>query len=138
MASVVLVDTGPLVALLNRRERHHRWAIRAFETLSGTLMTCEAVITEASFLLQRWPEAVDSIFQRIEDGSLQVEALGADAVALRRLLKTYRDVPMSFADACLVRLTERFPSARLLTLDRDFTVYRRNGRQLIPLVAPFS
>jgi len=138
VAQIVLVDTGPLVALLNRRERHHTWVVQVFGALSGPLMSCEAVLTEACFLLRAWPEAVDSIFQRIEDGALQVEGLAEDAAALRRLLRKYRDVPMSYADACLVRLVERFPSARLLTLDRDFTIYRRNGRQRIPILAPFS
>ena len=138
MAPVILVDAGPLVALLNRRERHHHWVVQTFGALSGPLITCEAVLTEACYLLKGWPEAVDSILQRVEEGLLQIEALAQDAAALRRLMRKYRDTPMSYADACLVRLSERFPSARLFTLDRDFTVYRRNARQRIAVVAPFG
>lgn len=135
---VTLLDTGPLVALLKRDEHHHRWAMDTFGALDGRLVTCEAVLTETFFLLQRWPGLVASVLERVEQGRLQVEPLAADAAPLRGLMTRYANVPMSFADACLVRLSERHPAARILTLDSDFAVFRRRGRQVIPLIAPWA
>lgn len=134
---LTLLDTGPLVALLKRDERHHAWALDTFAALDGRLLSCEAVLTEAFFLLQRWPGLVASILERVEQGRLQVEPLAQDAASLRRLMSRYANVPMSFADACLVQLSERHPAAKVLTLDSDFAVYRRRGRQVIPLIAPW-
>lgn len=134
---MTLVDTGPFVAHLDESERHHRWANETWATLTEPLTTCEAVLTEACFLLQRWPEAIDALLGRVKSGQLKVESLAAEAAALRSLMKRYRSVPMTYADACLVRLSERFPSSVVITLDTDFDVYRRNGRHVIPLLAPF-
>lgn len=134
---MVLVDTGPLVALQNQREDHHRWSIEAFQSVSGPVVTCEAVLTETGFLLRKWPEAFDLLLEHVERGRIQVESLVEDAASLRKLMKKYRSVPMAYADACLVRLSEKFPKAPVLTLDTDFDVYRRSGRQVIPLLAPF-
>jgi uncharacterized protein len=136
VAKVVLVDTGPLVAHFDSSERHHRWVADALRTVSGPLVTCEAVLTEACHLLRRWPSAVDALMGRVEAGELRLHALGADAAQLRALMKRFASVPMSFADACLVRLTERHPWCVLITLDADFQVYRRNARQLIPQLSP--
>lgn len=134
---MTLLDTGPLVALLDARERRHRWAVEAFAAVEGPLATCEAVLTETCFLLRRWPEAFEQVLERVEDGVLKLAALGADGPALRKLMRKYSDVPITYADAYLVRLSEKLPGARVLTLDRDFEVYRRNGREVIPLLAPF-
>jgi predicted nucleic acid-binding protein len=135
---LTLLDTGPLVALLKRDERHHRWATDAFAALDGRLLTCEAVLTEAFFLLQRWPAVIASVMDRVERGRLEVEQLADEPAALRSLMTKYRDVPMSFADACLVRLAERHTEARVLTLNSDFAVYRRAGRHVVPLIAPWG
>lgn len=134
---MVLVDTGPLVALQNAREAHHRWSVDAFGAVSGPVVTCEAVLTEVAFLLRRFEGAFDLVLQQVERGRLRVESLSDEATSVRRLMSKYRSVPMAFADACLVRLSERFPRARVLTLDTDFDTYRRLGRQVIPLLAPF-
>jgi predicted nucleic acid-binding protein len=135
---LTLLDTGPLVALLKRDEQHHPWALETFATLDGRLLTCEAVLTEAFFLLKRWPDVVASVLERVERGSLEVEPLADDAASVRTLMQKYASVPMSFADACLVRLSERHGQARLMTLDSDFAVYRKKGRHLVPLIAPWS
>jgi len=100
-------------------------------------VTCEAVVTEACFLLGVGSDASDALVEQVETGRLRVEPMAPEAGAVRALMKKYRSVPMSYADGCLVRLTERFPGGVLMTLDRDFEVYRRNGRQIIPLLAPF-
>jgi predicted nucleic acid-binding protein len=137
LARLTLVDAGPLVAFLHRNERHHRWSVDAFRSATGTLATCEAVLTEACFLLGPGSEASDGLIEQVETGRLRVEPMGSEARALRALMKKYRDVPMSYADACLVRLSEKHSDSVVVTLDRDFEVYRRNGRQVIPVVAPF-
>jgi predicted nucleic acid-binding protein len=137
MAKVTLIDAGPLVAAAVTNERHHRWAADVLRSLHWPLTTCEAVLTEACFLLSRWPAAVDALMLRVETKQLRLEPMSSEAAALRALMKKYRSVPMSYADACLVRLTEREPSSVLVTLDTDFAIYRRNGRQTIPLRAPF-
>lgn len=134
---MLLLDTGPLVALQDARENHHRWSVEAFGSVSGPVVTCEAVLTEAAFLLREWPDAFDLVLEQVEHGRIRVESLTEDASLVRKLIKKYRSVPMAYADACLVRLTEKFPRAQLLTLDKGFEVYRRFGRQTIPLLAPF-
>ena len=128
-----IVDTGPLVALLNRRDTHHRWVTEVLAGLELPLWTCEAVLTEAAHLTDK--PAV--IMAMVADGVLK---LGLDiedeGEALKRLLTRY-DKRMALADACVVRMSELARDCRVLTLDRaDFSVYRRNGRDVIPLIAP--
>ncbi len=129
----VLADTGPLVALLYAREAHHAWAVKSLSALKPPLITCDAVIAEACFLLARAPHGPDKLLQLFERGVLQSSHPGSDHVEIRTLMRKYRDVPMSFADACLVRLCEVERSA-VWTLDTDFRVYRRGRREAIELV----
>jgi len=139
LKTTVLVDTGPLVAFLSGRDRHHGWTVRALEDLEAPLLTCEAVLSEACFLLRGVRGGVDAVMELVARGLVRAPfRFDAEGPAIRRLLSRYADVPMSFADACLVRMAEQFPSALLLTLDRDFKLYRRNGRQTIPVVMPGS
>lgn len=136
MTVETLLDTGPLVALLDVRDRHHRWAVEAFAATGEAMITCEAVLAETCFLIARWPAAVDEVFARVHNGALRVESMIEEAHAVHALMRRYRSVPASYADACLVRLTELHGSATLLTVDSDFRIYRRNGRQAIPMRAP--
>jgi len=133
----VVVDTGPLVALLDRRERHHAWAVQQLQTLPLPWITCEAVLTESWHLLRARPDIQDRLLEWVADGVLTVSfSLSNELGALRALRRKFRDVPMSLADACLVRLAELLPNSAVLTLDSDFRVYRRNGSEPIPLVCP--
>jgi len=129
----VILDTGPLAALMNRRDRFHEWAVEAFRTIPPPLWTCEAVLTEASHLTGRPAE----ILAKVTAGVLRVGVqVGEDSERLEHLLRRYAP-RMDFTDACVVRLSERFESSRVLTLDRrDFAVYRRHGRHTIPILAP--
>lgn len=139
MKPTVLMDTGPLVAFLNRRDRQHGWTVKALEELQAPFLTCEAVLSEACFLLQKTRGGVEAVMELFARGLIRVPFhFDSEAPAIRRLLARYANVPMSFADACLVRMAEQFPSALLLTLDSDFKFYRRNGRQTIPLAMPGS
>ena len=133
----IIVDTGPLVAYCNRRDQWHRWAADQMAALNPPLVTCEPVITEACFLIQRAGGRPAELIRKITQRSLEVGIdLEEDASGIESLMQRYADTPMSLADACLVRLTERFPDCRLFTLDSDFEHYRRNGRQVIPLLHP--
>jgi predicted nucleic acid-binding protein len=133
----VLADTGPLVAYFNRRDRWHRWVVEQMATLRPPLVTCEPVLTEVCFLIQRSGGRQAEILSWITRGGLEIGVdIESDAAEIARLMSRYRDMPMSLADACLVRLAERIPDCRLLTLDSDFAHYRRSGRHAIPLLTP--
>jgi predicted nucleic acid-binding protein len=139
MAAVsLLCDTGPLVAFLNRGDQYHEWASGRFDQITQPLLTCEAVISEIVFLMQSDGLSADPVFEAIERGAVRVEfSTKQHWPWLRRLLDKYGDLPMSFADACLVRMAEIERSCQILTTDRHFRVYRRHGREVIPLIAPF-
>ena len=137
MTAAVIVDTGPLVALLNRRDGWHAWAKEQFSLLQAPLRTCEAVITETTHLLRRTPEGSDAVLELMARDLLRLEFdLEADLADVRQLMRRYRDVPMSLADACLVKMAERQAGSKVLSLDGDFRRYRRRGRQVIPLIMP--
>ena len=135
----VIVDTGPIVALLDADEAHHEWARTQFAALGPPLLTCEAVLSEASFLLQRVGVDQSLPVTLVQRGVLRIErpiASETDALAIGRLIRRFRSVPMSFADACLVRLVEGTNNASIMTLDSDFHIYRQAGRRVIPLLIP--
>ena len=133
----IIVDAGPLVAYFNARDRWHRWAVEQMKTFAPPLLTCEPVLAEACYLIQRAGGAPADVVRKLSEQTLQVGIdLEEEASGIEALLRRYADTPMSLADACLVRLTERHADCRLITLDSDFEHYRRNGRQLIPLIRP--
>lgn len=132
-----LLDAGPLVAYLAEDEQHHAWVTHQFTRIEGALITCEAVVSEAWFLLQKWLRHLARLRAMLADGVFDLSFhLGDEAAAIAGLMGRYHDVPMSLADACLVRLSELHPRLPLLTPDSDFYVYRRQGRQLIPVISP--
>lgn len=105
--------------------------------LPPSLITCEAVLTEAAFLLRGTRGGSDRLMELVERGMLTCPfELSAEAPHVRRLMKRYADVPMSLADACLVRMSEERPHSSVMTLDSDFRRYRKLGRQVIPLICP--
>ena len=139
MSEAAIVDTGPLVALLDASDEHHAWAVAAFRGIRAPMVTCEPVLAEASYMLRSSARAQDTILEWVERGSLAVAFdLTEDVAAVRRLMKKYRDVPMSLADACLVRMAETRDDHVVCTLDADFRVYRRSGGKPIRLVAPVT
>lgn len=137
MIRSAIVDTGPLVAFLDRAERHHRWAAEQVRQLEAPLLVCEPVLAETMFLLARLPTAQDAILGWLETGALRVAfQVGENLAELRSLLRKYRDRPISLADACVVRMAELFEHHHVFTLDSDFSVYRKNGRDPLRLIAP--
>ena len=138
MAASVVVDTGPIVAFLDADDRYHDWAKVEFARLRPPLLTCEAVLTEACFLVDRGGGDPNGVVQLVERGILSVIRLfDVEAPSIARLMRRYKNVPISFADACLVRLVELTLQATLFTVDSDFEIYRQKGRRLIPLLAPW-
>ncbi|MCK5675613.1 MAG: PIN domain-containing protein [Verrucomicrobia bacterium] len=134
MINPVLVDTGPLVAAISARERNHPWVNEQLQQIKQPMLTCEAVITEACFLLGQKQELV---FKLMDAGVLEIGfSLKHDVGSICKLMDKYADVPMSLADACLVRMSEIHDGSKVFTLDGDFKIYRRNGRQTIPLIFP--
>jgi predicted nucleic acid-binding protein len=140
MARHVLVDTGPLVALLDRRDVHHRWVQQELANLHEPLLTCEAVLSEAFFLLSRIRRGASVLIDLLNNGPILTHrsfSFHQESSEILRHLERYSSVPMSFADACLVRMSEIERDSIIFTTDRDFLTYRRNRRQPIPLISPF-
>lgn len=132
-----VVDTGPLVALLNATDAHHAWAKTTFSRIEPPLVTCEAVIAEACFLTARLDTGADKVMDLLSRKIVRVAFdLSAEHGAVRALMKRYVSTTMSLADACVVRMAELDGDATVVTLDSDFTVYRRHRRQSIPLLIP--
>src|SRR5665213_4546356 len=135
MAETALVDTGFLIGLLDSRDRHHRWAAELALRQPPPWVTCEAVLSEAFHLLG--PRDAEPLGALLGRGALATSFhFDETTVPVLALMRKYANVPMSFADACLVRMTEVLPNPVLLTTNTDFHVYRRNGRQTVPCVLP--
>jgi predicted nucleic acid-binding protein len=132
-----LLDTGALVAALDHRDQFHHWVMREFSTIEKPFLSCEAVLTEASFLLQTVYGAQDQIMFLLETGVIEIPfRLDAEVKEVRELMKRYKSIPMSLADACLVRMAELMPNSSILTLDSDFRIYRKERNQMIDVVMP--
>ena len=135
MPKSCIVDSGALVALLDPREQHHRWARETFFRQPEPWFTCEAVVSEAFFLL-REPHA-RALEKLLRQGYLRLGLNFADELfQVLDLRAKYADVPMSLADACLVRMSESLPDPVVLTTDADFKIYRRHSRQVVPCLLP--
>jgi uncharacterized protein len=132
-----LVDTGPIVALLVAQDAHHVWARRVWGELEPPLLTCEAVLSEVQFLVARFGGNPRAVLEFVQRGALDVAFQVANEVKrLLELQQSFRSLPMSLADACLVRMAEQSPRCRVVTTDSHFCIYRRHGRQLIPVLMP--
>lgn len=137
MKQRVLLDTGPLVAYLKRQDRFNDWATTELTRIEPPLLTCEAVIVEACFLLRNTYQGQEMVISLLGTGRIQIPfRLSEEAAVVEALLNRYQSVPMSLADACLVRMAERHPGSELLTLDSDFRIYRKNQNQVIPVIMP--
>jgi len=138
VAQLVLLDAGPLVAVLGRREQWHSWAVAQMSKVQAPLLTCEAVITEACFLLQQHPSALRQLHQWAEQGLIRLLSIPEGGLASAfALMQRYANVPMSFADASLLMHAETLSQTRIFTLDKDFTIYRHADGSPPMLLAPF-
>jgi len=135
MAGNVLVDTGFLVALLSRRDSHHEWAVTEAHRHCPPWRTCEAVLSEAIHLLGA--AGAPGLSALLRRRALVVAFnLDNELDPVLKLLQKYAEVPISMADACLVRMTETLSDPVILTTDSDFRIYRRHSRQVVPCVLP--
>jgi predicted nucleic acid-binding protein len=136
MRSGTLLDTGPLVAYLYNRDRYHDWAIDTFRTLDPPAVTCEPVLTEACFLIARNGWSAARVLDHVARAEIRIGLhLDDEMSAVCALMQRYESVPMSLADACLVRLAE-LTGLPICTLDADFAIYRAHGRRALTLISP--
>ena len=131
----VLLDTGVIVALLDRSERFHKRCVAAVENLRRPLITCEAVIAESCYLLRRFKGGPEAVLANVETGVFEIPfQLSPSAAAVHRTMRKYSDLPMDFADACLLHMAQELSMGEILTLDRDFQVYRWGGNRPFQLL----
>ena len=132
----LLTDTGPLVAIVSRQDRHHEVCLRTVQDQRGPLMTCWPVITEAAWLLQKVPSAFERILHSIAEGAVEIlPVTGKEMAAVAALMKHYSSLRPQFADAMLVYLANRENIETIFTLDRrDFSVYRSARRSPFLLI----
>jgi uncharacterized protein len=136
VSAEALMDIGPLVAYFLASEANHRWAVETFKQLRRPALTCEAVLAEACFLIGRRNIPPARLLAFVQRGDLEIGlALGDEAGPIRALMERYANVPMSLADACLVRMAE-MTGLPICTLDSDFLIYRALGRNPLNLISP--
>lgn len=128
-----IADTGLLVGFLDASDQYHPWSTQCFEELRSALTTCEAVIAETEYLV---PGSGPFLMEMVDRGTLQIASLlPKETRHLAALMKKYAG--MQFADACVVRLSEILPNAVVYTTDKkDFSIYRRHGREAIKAMTP--
>ncbi len=137
MIAWAIIDTGPLVAYLEARENAHAWIRELLDEVVLPLHTCEPVLTEALFILRRHGRDHRALFSMLERGAVQVDyAMTRETMMLNEMMSDYADLPMSLADACLVRMAELHPRAEIITLDRHFKMYRTRDRRVLKLCLP--
>ncbi len=129
-----IADTGFLVAFANRSDQHHSWAVGLAERVTEPLLTCEAVLAETAFHLGSGSVAL----ALVEDGLVSLAFSANEHLPrLRALALRYADQASDLADLCLIRMSELHPRHSVITVDRgDFRIYRRNQREVIPLICP--
>lgn len=133
----VILDSGPLVAFLVDDDVHHAWAVERFSGLRPPLLTCEPVLVETFHLVRRFRSGPRRFFDMLRGDGISIPyRFMEDRDGVENLVQKYADVPMSLADACIVRMAEMNPHATVVTTDRDFRVYRRHGREPIPVSMP--
>jgi len=121
----VLLDTGVIVALLDRSESSHEACAETVRSLESPLVTCEAVIAESCYLLRNLPGAPEAVIENVVAGIFQLPfQLSREAAGIKQILRKYRDRRIDLADACLIRLADEFETPDILTLDKDFQIYR--------------
>ena len=133
---ITICDTGPLIAYLNRNDPHHKWAVALMKQVRAPMLVCEPVLTEAVYFLREDGLSLDPLFQLLEREAIRLAFdLSAHWPRVRTLMSRYRQ--MDLADASIVVMTELHARSQVLTIDRtDFSVYRRNDRQVIDFVSP--
>ena len=137
MINPTIADTGVIVGFLSNKDQWHKWTLSQMENLPTPFLTCEAVITEACYLMRKSPNGKQDVVQLVADGVLVIDfSLSDEIEKIQSLINKYADVPMDFADACLVRMSELIENSVVFTVDSDFLIYRKNATKQIPLIYP--
>lgn len=137
MSPQYIADTGLVLAFLQKAEVRHSWAVEQFKSRPLPFLTCDAVLTETTYLLDREGLPRRYVLDLVAAGSLVVAFdPNAEAENIAAKLDRYASTPMDYADACLLRMSEQNPGARIITLDTDFLIYRRNRTEAVPVVLP--
>lgn len=137
MSKPTIADTGALVGLIYAKDQWHEWTKQQAASLPLPYLTCEAVMVETCFLLQNVTNGEQTILEYIKAGVLQIDfSLAVEVEVIKTLMNKYDSVPMSLADACLVRMSELRDNAQVFTIDGDFRIYRKHGNKQISLVIP--
>ena len=133
---ITICDTGPLLAYLTRNDPHHAWAVAVMKQVWPPMLVCEPVLTEVVYFLLEDGLTVDPLFLLLEREAIRLDFdTSAHWPRIRTLMSRYRH--MDLADASIVVMSELHARSQVLTIDRkDFSVYRRNDRQVIPFVSP--
>ena len=135
----ILLDTGVIVALLDRSEQNHQACVEAVESLAAPLVTCEAVIAESCYLLRRLTGAAEAVLENVASGVFQIPfQLSQSAPQIQRVFRKYRDREIDLADACLIHLAGELHTGDILTLDRDFQVYRWSVNKAFRFLVPLA
>ncbi len=136
--SRTIMDSGPLVAWFSKRDGHHEWAARIMDDLPSGALICEAVLAEVCHLVAKDGVAAASVLKLVEQNDLLLVSLIGQISAIRALMDQYKDAPMDFADACVVRMTELNPGSAVCTTDSHFRFFRKSSGEVIALLAPFA
>lgn len=135
----VLLDTGVIYALLNKRESKHEECLRVFRELYRPIVTCEAVIVESCFLLSKHPRGIEVLLSNVRSGLFGIPfRIAKSSLEVLDLLRKYRDIPASFADACLIAMANELDIGDILTLDGDFKHYRWRRNRAFNLLIPLD
>jgi predicted nucleic acid-binding protein len=129
-----IADTGFVVAFLNRLDKHHDWAAEIGLRATEPFLTCEAVLAESAFLAQ----SANKVVALVQRGFLRIAFdLRKNIEEVAALAGRYDGRQPDLADLCLIRMSEIHAELPILTVDEtDFRVYRRNGKEVIPIVCP--
>lgn len=135
---MIIIDTGIIVALLDRDDQHHAWAVEQLKQFTLPFYTCEAVLAESFFLLNRVPRGVSQLLQLLRRPNvIQIKnEFETTCESVFRFIEKYQNIPASFADACLIQMAENHKKSRIWTVDKHFTIYRIHKRQKINLIFP--
>ncbi len=133
----IIIDSGPLVAFLNKNDNYHKWALSQFSHLLPPFLTCESVISETCFLLRNIENGPQNVLRVLERELVKIHFnLDSELSIITGLINKYKNVPMSITDACLVRMSEQITDSVICTLDSDFKIYRKEKRKIIPILFP--
>jgi uncharacterized protein len=136
--SPTIMDSGPLVAWFSKRDSQHEWAKRVMDGLPVGVLVCEAVLAEVCHLAAKDGVPAATVLKLVEQNDLVLVSLDGEISAIRALMERYKDAPMDFADACVVRMAELNPGTVVCTTDGHFRFFRKSSGEIIALLAPFA